>query len=200
MLLITCHHWTPFQHAFAFKFTAYSFMNNLCPGILCNEVNILERCKQQGTLTSKHWHWPFRVFTATGTLVFFHPPPISSFLRSLALEDLRIFERRLKDSAVLSRGLRARMPIASARTTCPKAPAPRISPRMSLSSGNSQSGSYGRSLHCSRRLRSGSIWTQKNCYLNVELTTQSASQVLLHKSCSELLREKNRIVSIMSLT
>ena len=84
---------------------------------------------------------PFKVLTATGTSPFFHPEPPPSFFRSFATEDRRIFERRLKDSALLSRGFSAKIPMASASTTCPKAPAPSTFPRMSLSSGNSQSGS-----------------------------------------------------------
>ena len=57
---------------------------------------------------------PFKVFTATGTFKVFHPEPLSSFFRSFALDERRIFERRLKDSALLSRGLRAKIPMASA--------------------------------------------------------------------------------------
>ena len=57
---------------------------------------------------------PFKVFTATGTFKVFHPAPLSSFFRSFARDERRIFERRLKDSALLSRGLRAKIPMASA--------------------------------------------------------------------------------------
>ena len=113
---------------------------------------------------------PLNVFTAT-VVVFFGPLGFS-FGLAFCL-DRRNFERRLRASRLLSRAWRANIPIASALTTWPKAPEPSTSPRIKRCSGNSQSASYGRSLHCSRRLRPGPIW---NAYL---LKTQFDRKLLL---------------------
>lgn len=71
-----------------------------------------------------------------------------------------ILDRRFTFSELLSRGWKSAIPMASALMTSPKAPDPSTFPRVSLSSGNSQSGSYERFSHWSWRVRAGSIWKQ----------------------------------------
>ena len=96
---------------------------------------------------------PFKVFTATVVL-----GNLASTYR-LLLPCLRNkMDRLWTFSLGLFRELNSAIPIASALMTCAKHPDPSASPRVSLSSGNSQIGSYGRRSRCSCRERSGSSW------------------------------------------
>ena len=94
---------------------------------------------------------PFKVFTATVVL-----GNLASTYR-LLLPGLRNkMDRLWTFSLRLFRELNSAIPIASALMTCAKHPDPSASPRVSLSSGNSQIGSYGRRSRCSCRERCGS--------------------------------------------
>ena len=82
---------------------------------------------------------PLTVFTATMVLVY--ALPLGSWYAWPAPCWRNILGRRWLFFWLLSLGLKLFIPIASALMTSPKAPDPSNSPRMSLSSGNSKSGS-----------------------------------------------------------
>ena len=102
---------------------------------LCSMVNV--------TLPEREIPWletlPLTVFTAT--VVFVYALPLGSWYAWPALYRRNILDRRWLFFWLLSLGLKSSIPIASALMTFPKAPDPSTSPRMSLSSGNSKSGS-----------------------------------------------------------